>query len=586
MELVVVAVSGVQRFIGESRSTADLFAGSELISELANAMVSVIPDTAELVLPSGRASLSAVPNRVVVLADQRGADLAAAMAARAHATWKEWLDTALANFAEDKRVSPGFPAIQWVVVPAEENDYPRAWAKAQDALRARKRIRDFPAYRARQDGICSLTGRWPALTAPTSPGSRPALRRGESLSAAGQVKRRYARDQDERFPSTWSIASAPYRDAIIRVGEDHEKLWDAVVDLNSAVESLRKSVHPEVRAAFRWGNGALPGMANSRDDALAWLRKLEGSWCSPDTWEPSKLRRGNNLEDDPAEALCAPGRIAAAEIEKAAGKAAIPGLTPYLAVLAQDADRMGERFGTFPDETDPAGWQRKLSEALARVARAQVSEIQSVHLGRVVYAGGDDLLALIPASRALAAARAANELFASDQALNELADRPSASSAIVFFHASWPLQSAIAASHELLKEAKERARPGLGVTVLSRGGERTQLVVPWQDLGADPVVPMIDHLQGLTTAISGPLSGLLAAGLEADREALGELSREWLPRELARRALRHGYGVEEAQGAGRRLAALASAPAGRGFADCAASVLIARFIAGQGRVAT
>jgi hypothetical protein len=37
MELVMVALSGVQRFIGESRSTADLYAGSALMSELAGA---------------------------------------------------------------------------------------------------------------------------------------------------------------------------------------------------------------------------------------------------------------------------------------------------------------------------------------------------------------------------------------------------------------------------------------------------------------------------------------------------------------------------------------------------------------------
>ena len=37
-DLVIVTLAGVQRFIGESRSTADLHAGSVIMSELAAAM--------------------------------------------------------------------------------------------------------------------------------------------------------------------------------------------------------------------------------------------------------------------------------------------------------------------------------------------------------------------------------------------------------------------------------------------------------------------------------------------------------------------------------------------------------------------
>lgn len=94
MELVVVAISGVQRFIGESRSTADLYSGSALVSDLVKAMISVVPDPSMLVLPSGRESQGGVPNRVTVLADRDGPALAAAMAKKAHSAWKQWLDNA------------------------------------------------------------------------------------------------------------------------------------------------------------------------------------------------------------------------------------------------------------------------------------------------------------------------------------------------------------------------------------------------------------------------------------------------------------------------------------------------------------
>lgn len=583
----MVAISGVQRFISESRSTADLYSGSALMSSLAKTMLSVVPDSSTLVLPSGGESHSGVPNRVVALADSGdGSGLAAAMAASVRSTWKNWLEAALPEIDADSRDTPGFPAIQWVVVPVDSDGYRIGWTRAQEALRARKRIKDFPGYHVRQEGICSLTGRWPAVMDSAARKRQHAARRGEALSAVSRVKRWYASEHGGRFQSTWSIASAPYRDAIIRIGEDEADVWDAVVDLNSAVESLRSAGDATTRAALRRGSGAVPGIARSEDDALKWLRDLEGAWCAPETWEPGALRRDHDLTSEPDPSLCRAGQKAADRLGIAARKAGIPPLSPYLAVLAQDADRMGEQFGTFPGAVDPVDWQRSVSEAMAALAGTQVREIESAYLGRVVYAGGDDLLALVPADRALMAARAANELFVFDKALSALLERPSASTAIVFFHATWPLQSAISAAHDLLADAKKRDRPGLGVVVLSRGGERARVVLPWRDRGTVPATPMIEHLQGLAEAISGPLSGRLAAGLEADREALAELSGDWLHRELTRRAFRHGIVAEKSQEAGRRLAALCTnAAADQGFADCAASVVVARFVAGQSRVA-
>jgi CRISPR-associated protein len=587
MELVVVAISGVQRFISESRSTADLFAGSALMSELAAAMLEAVPDPDMLVLPAKRPDNAAgMPNRVVVLAGAgTGADLAAAMADRVQIAWRERLKAALSGVGVEPQETPGFPAVQWLVAPLGADSYQDGWVRAQAALRARKRIRDFPGYHIPQAGICSLTGRWPSVSAQASRGAS-AVRRGEAISAVGEVKRWYGRRHGGRFQSTWSIATAPYRDAIIRRREDPAELWEAVLELNLAVEALHSAGEPEVRAALRRGTGALPGITAGHDETMRWLRQVEGSWCQPLTWDPAQLRRDHDLTADPDPALCAAGGAAAAALEQAARKAGVPPLSPYLAVLAQDADRLGERLGTFSGAGgDPAGWQRRVSDALAGIAGRQVAEIESSHLGRVVYAGGDDLLALLPVASALAAARAANALYADDAALNQLMEQPSASTAIVFFHAAWPLQSAISSARELLKEAKGRDRPGLGLATLNRGGERARVVLPWHDRRAVPTEPMLGRLQELVAAVAGPLSGRLAGSLERDRDELAELSRDWLERELTRRAVRHGIDAENAQAVGRLLASLCTgAPGRQGFTDCADSVLIARFIASQSRI--
>jgi hypothetical protein len=587
VELLVVVIPGVQRFIAESRSTADLYAGSALISEMAASMAAALPDPDMLVIPA-RAAASAsagMPARVVVLADTgTGPDLARAIAQNVRSRWGGWLEAVFRGSVSGVPETPGFPAVQWVVVPLDADGYRAGWARAQAALAGRKRIRDFPGYQVGQAGVCALTGRWPSLPEAQVPGAVRSHRPGEALSAVGYVKRWYGRRAGEGFPSTWSIASAPYRDAIIRQGDAVAALWDGVAGLYIEFEALCASVGAAGRAALRRGSGALPGIATSDDEALGWLRQAEGAWCAAEAWDPDGLRRDRGLPEKLDEALCESGRKAALSLAGTARAAGIPPLTPYLAVVAQDADHMGEQLSRFPDDGgDPARWHRHVSEVFGRIALRQRAEIESPdHLGRVVYAGGDDLLALVPAERALTAASAINRIYTADDELTAALDRPSASTAVVFFHAHWPLQSAIAAAQALLKDAKKRHRPGLGIAVLNRGGERTRVVLPWLDPAADPARPMIEHITELAAAISGPLSGRLAAGLESDREALAGLGGEWLERELARRAARQGISADQAPAAGRQLAALCgSAPGERGFVDCARSVLIARFLAAQ-----
>ncbi len=584
MDLVLVTLSGVQRFIAEARSTADLSAGSGLVAGLASAMISAVPDRSELIFPADVGHLGGMPNRVAVLTRAgAGRDLADVMTNAARRRWEEWLSSAFHDSRPHE--TPGFPSVQWVVVPLGTDSYRDGWERAQAVLAARKRIRDFPAYRVDQHGICALTGRWASISAARAPKTGYA-RRNEALSAVGHTKRWYGRAHGAGFPSTWSIATAPYRDAIIRLGEDDGDLWGAVADLNQAVETLRDSVDETAAATMRRGSGALPGMTATDDEALGWLRGLEGSWSVPETWAPDGLRRDYDLSIEPPARQCEDGRRAAVTLARAAAKAGIPPLSAYLAVLAQDADRMGERLGAFPAGAgDPLHWHRSVSRALADVAqRQQEAAESSACLGRVVYAGGDDVLALLPAERALTAARTLNQMFAEDGALAATLGPASASTAIVFFHASWPLQSAVSAAQVLLKDAKKRSRPGLGVAVLNRGGERARVVLPWLDQRVTPARPMIGYLAELAAAISGPLSGRLASGLEDDRQALAELGRDWLERELSRRAARHGIADEHVPAAGRALAALCgSAPGERGFVDCANSVVVARFLAAQGR---
>jgi CRISPR-associated protein Cmr2 len=144
-DLVVVTLPGVQRFIAESQSTADLYAGSALMSELAVAMVRAVPAD-DVVLPP-RAGGTGTPNRVVALAPaNRGRELALRMVEAVHRAWRAY------DSAED---TIGFPAVQSVVVSPMRGAYPAQWKRAGRALAARKRIRDFTFEPVAQTRVCS-----------------------------------------------------------------------------------------------------------------------------------------------------------------------------------------------------------------------------------------------------------------------------------------------------------------------------------------------------------------------------------------------------------------------------------------------
>ena len=211
-DLVMVALAGVQRFIGEARSTADLQAGSAIMSELAAEMIKVADGAgADVVMPSTAAEKS-TPNRVVVRAAAgQGHLLAGEMAKAARQAWRAhelspW--KAGADATELAPPTPGFPDPQWVVVPPSADGYTRQWKLAVAALAARKHLRDFTFPPADQVMLCSLTGRWSAV--PKAPPGTWNVRENESLSVAGHARRKISRNARHAF--SLSRALAPGRE--------------------------------------------------------------------------------------------------------------------------------------------------------------------------------------------------------------------------------------------------------------------------------------------------------------------------------------------------------------------------------------
>ena len=176
----------------------------------------------------------------------------------------------------------------------------------------------------------------------------------------------------------------------------------------------------------------------------------------------------------------------------------------YYALLAMDGDNMGawlsgakspkirevlhpkiaqwhERNGNvgramdLPRPVSPA-LHAAISEALTHFATGMVPEIVEAHNGVVVYAGGDDVLAALPASRALECACEVRKAFSSFEALGS---RVNMSAGLVLAHEMENLRYVIGSARKAEKQSKDRGRARLTLAVMRRGGEHSFATCHW-----------------------------------------------------------------------------------------------------------
>ncbi|MGH3797669.1 MAG: Cas10/Cmr2 second palm domain-containing protein [Pseudonocardiaceae bacterium] len=357
--------------------------------------------------------------------------------------------------------------------------------------------------------ICTLSPRWPAERIPP-----PNLKDHEraTLSATNWVKRRWRHIQGgDGFPSTLSIASAPFRRRVLVIAAQDE--------INAAITAL----HGAVRAVDAPGESRVPGLPAGDSPAVRWFSRSGGPWVYPERWQPRTLAGDTGRDADELHDVARNGREALDRLMKLVDKHGIPRPAGYLAIVVQDLDAMGRFLGgegvntanaTLAVEPDA---HRSVSGLLGQVAAEQRKALRRGDLlGVPVYVGGDDLLAFTPAATALAAAQACHDLIPPEL--------PTASTAVLFFHYQAGLQLALTWARELLKTAKEQVhgKHALAVGYLRRSGVREFSVQPWSGPNGRSAAAMFDVFGRDATH---PLSPGLVADLERDATELAGLYR-------------------------------------------------------------
>ena len=198
----------------------------------------------------------------------------------------------------------------------------------------------------------------------------------------------------------------------------------------------------------------------------------------------------------------------------------------FYALLLADGDRLGQLLGQAGAET--------VSNALKDFTN-DVPNVVREHDGVTVYAGGDDVLAMLPLAPALACAQALSDAYRKAFAGTKGAKAATLSAAVVFAHVRLPLGQVLGRAHRLLDDvAKEgNGRDSLGVEVLKPGGPYCQWVTTWTRHDAPGSPRAVDQLDGLVKQLEANQQkpSLSSALVYRIRDVLGRLGgwERWEP---------------------------------------------------------
>ncbi len=496
--LLALSIGPVQEFISAARRTRDLWFGSFLLSELSKAAAKAIADGSSLETlifpaPEKPEELEPTPERedpeltvanVVVARLPDGAspkDLAGTAREAVQERWREFAGQArkeAGRLVRDEIWNLQLDdVIEFYAAWAPlDGSYPAARKRLMRLLDARKRCRDFaqplgdPAKRRLPKS--SLDGRRETVLAdPDRAGSglraRLRLQEGEQLDAVGLTKR--LAHGRRAFVSVARIAADPWLRGVAGRAKDDREAAAALEALKEQCERL---------------GGDVIGKIDERKFPIYAAFPFDGTAVYRDRYPSLAKEAGRDVRelDQLREALDRLTR------PKNRGGLGFGDPYPYVALLVADGDRMGKLISAL----DSPERHREFSRRLAGFAK-EAAGIVREHNGVCIYAGGDDVLALLPLDKCLECARGLRDKFCKSLDSFEIADGPPTFSVgLAIGHFMDPLEDLRNYAREAEKAAKTATpetggsglhaeRNALAVFVHPRGGAPFGIRERWQD---------------------------------------------------------------------------------------------------------
>jgi CRISPR-associated protein Cmr2 len=442
-----------------------------------------------------------------------------------------WEMGKLLSLYEDKSKSKYDPTLGTV--------YQLLYELTERSLGSRKAIRDFkqseelnykctlcgvrePLHDREEDSYEELKKFWEQF-------DRPELREvradgGERLCAVCTTKRFAMKfyfkpevfdNKDLRFPSVGTVATAAYQSAIV---ENAEQLKDSIQEFNKEVGKFLQSIGADSRS------DTLPKIKESVNKADKQLQNLlrdfiriDGEWLYEESYDEKRLNKeyGYN-KDNPqhkAELENAKRTLNSLKESIKIKEIKISPSSKYYAVLYMDGDNMGKWLSgelapripkiVHPDIKGKLSKDWNLKRPLSPALHSSISSalrnfslklvrrvVEEKYLGKLIYAGGDDVLAFVNLSDLLNVMRDLRAFYSgfvdengnadfkkgngfiehNGELLLTMGKTAKASMGVVIAHYLQPLNQVMNKVREMEKEAKKSEKNAFAISLMKRSG--------------------------------------------------------------------------------------------------------------------
>lgn len=477
--LIYLSISPVQSFISQARKSSDLFAGSRILSELVRGAVEKFNLTDKLIIPAP--GYDSFPNRFIAeveLDDADSENFGGSLASQVKKSFKNIAKTALKGVSHNGDFEQKYMAqtddalnVTWLLFRTAASDDELNYKLLESNFAAVKNQRPFSQH-AETGRKCSVCGERNALVINESEsisGEKIKLRKGgknydpdavnifgnqrfmarvqdgEGLCAVCFTKRIYGGEvKEEAFMSTAEVALAKVLNGLRNKPE--------IASLLSEYENLDGFDHQlyyEENLTSKYFNKH--GLQNEGSDK--YLSQLKKKSAIKSECQQTGLRLN---------------------------------LPKYYAVILFDGDNMGKVLSGeyLKDKTVIRDFRYKLSGLLGEYSKRAKSFVNNSN-GKVVYAGGEDFLALINMEDSLPVLSELRNMFNEivHSGVSEFLQpgrKLSFSAGVCISHYKTPLSFVLAKARETEKKAKNHeGKDAFSVSVLKHSGEILECVMPF-----------------------------------------------------------------------------------------------------------
>ncbi len=510
--LILFTITPVQKFITTARKTEDLWLGSYILSHLnataihqiyAEEGVKIIYPSIEGVSPfqswqSADITLPSFPNLFLAMSETLQIEELAQkmqyveavvqcefekMARHAVEFFvsvvgkKTWNSTG----ADDifKRQIKNFFQLYWVISSGSSESYQDWYAQTGARLASVKNCRAFDQV-SESGRKCSLCGdreifhdgktdamQWWKQFAKRS---AKYCRQDEALCTVCLTKRlatdyfgeKYPEIKKLSFPSTSEVSTADFKSQLAE-DETYTNFVEAVKALYGDEDNqLTVTVKPVPK---------LQGIQQSSN--------VDGDWLFEESFSPQNLERYYGISEETQIQQKKEIRRCN-ELRRDLVNAVGFDPSRYYAVIALDGDGMGQTISQAQDWEAHTEISRKLNEYTTKVRQI----VEKNHLGKLIYAGGDDVLALVNLADLLDILRELRNGFPN---LNSGKNPVStASVGVCIAHCKVPLGDVLERARAMERAAKSvDGKDALGMALLKHSGNISQTVFKWEYLDVD-----------------------------------------------------------------------------------------------------